>query len=114
MSSRMESNGDPGKTQISENANILLLKEYPMFSTELRGDIPIKVRRRWDITVSFQGKGLCKTYWLLGTHHESTGSYTAPMAKGSNGNFGTFLGNSQQQTTMPQFNQQKSPSASAK
>lgn len=43
MSSRMESNSEPSRTQISEAANTLLLKEYPEYETELRGEIPIKV-----------------------------------------------------------------------
>lgn len=84
MASRMESNAESGKTQISEAANKLLLTEYKDYVTEERGEIPIK------------GKGLCKTYWLLGTKSEGTGfsgSYLAPSAKGNSGsNYSGMLG----------------------
>ncbi|PAV74631.1 hypothetical protein WR25_25635 [Diploscapter pachys] len=53
MASRMESNGEAGKTQISQEARDLLRAEYPQYIIEERGEIPIK------------GKGLCTTYWLL-------------------------------------------------
>ncbi|KAK5982629.1 Receptor-type guanylate cyclase gcy-8 [Trichostrongylus colubriformis] len=45
MSSRMESNSAPGKTQISEAANTLLLQHYPEYQTEERGQISVKVGR---------------------------------------------------------------------
>ncbi|EYB93242.1 hypothetical protein Y032_0184g971 [Ancylostoma ceylanicum] len=80
MSSRMESNSEPGKTQISEAANTLLLKEYPDYETEVRGEIPIK------------GKGMCTTYWLLGVKRTSSNAYLAPTAQGAASNFSGFLG----------------------
>ncbi|CAJ0602166.1 unnamed protein product [Cylicocyclus nassatus] len=81
MSSRMGSNGAPGRTQISEAANTLLMKEYPEYETELRGEIPIK------------GKGMCNTYWLNGVKRTTSNAYLAPSAKGGN-NFGGLLGSS--------------------
>ncbi|RCN53402.1 adenylate/guanylate cyclase catalytic domain protein [Ancylostoma caninum] len=80
MSSRMESNSEPGKTQISEAANTLLLKEYPDYETEVRGEIPIK------------GKGMCTTYWLLGVKRTATNAYLAPTVQGAASNFSGFLG----------------------
>ncbi|CAI2351204.1 unnamed protein product [Caenorhabditis sp. 36 PRJEB53466] len=84
MASRMESNGEPGKTQISEAAKLLLLKEYPDYICEQRGEIPIK------------GKGLCMTYWLLGTKSEGSGqsaAYLAPAMKSAGTGFTGMLGN---------------------
>lgn len=43
MASRMESNGEAGKTQISQEAKDLLRAEYPQYIIEERGEIPIKV-----------------------------------------------------------------------
>ncbi|VDP06960.1 unnamed protein product [Heligmosomoides polygyrus] len=43
MSSRMESNSEPGRTQISDAAKNLLMQHYPDHQTEERGEIPIKV-----------------------------------------------------------------------
>ncbi|CAD6199387.1 unnamed protein product [Caenorhabditis auriculariae] len=81
MSSRMESNGEAGKTQISEAANRLLLDEYPDYITEERGEIPIK------------GKGMCKTYWLIGAKNDvANNSYRAPTTKASgSGGFGEMI-----------------------
>ncbi|EFO92200.1 CRE-GCY-8 protein [Caenorhabditis remanei] len=83
MASRMESNGEPGKTQISETAKNLLLKEYPDYICEQRGEIPIK------------GKGMCMTYWLMGTKSEGagqSGAYLAPSMKSSGSGFSGMLG----------------------
>ncbi|KAK6749596.1 hypothetical protein RB195_001919 [Necator americanus] len=96
MSSRMESNSEPGKTQISEAANTLLLKEYPDYQTEVRGEIPIK------------GKGMCTTYWLLGVKRTSANAYLAPSAQGAGGNFGGFLGG----TTQASASSLKNPTGS--
>uniref|UniRef100_A0A8R1I0N4 guanylate cyclase n=1 Tax=Caenorhabditis japonica TaxID=281687 RepID=A0A8R1I0N4_CAEJA len=84
MASRMESNGEPGKTQISEAAKNLLLKEYPDYVCEQRGEIPIK------------GKGLCMTYWLVGTKTDLvglSGAYMAPALKSAGTGFTGMLGN---------------------
>ncbi|VDL72426.1 unnamed protein product [Nippostrongylus brasiliensis] len=69
MSSRMESNSEPGKTQISEAANKLLLEHYPDYETEERGQISVK------------GKGMCTTYWLLGVKQTSSNTYQAPTSQ---------------------------------
>ncbi len=53
--SRMESHGLPGKIQISEATYQLLTEEYLV---EERGLIKVK------------GKGMMKTYWLLGAKHD--------------------------------------------
>ncbi|CAL2041129.1 unnamed protein product [Caenorhabditis brenneri] len=84
MASRMESNSEPGKTQISETAKNLLLKEYPDYVCEQRGEIPIK------------GKGMCMTYWLMGTKSEGagqSGAYLAPSIKTAGTGFTGMLGN---------------------
>ncbi|KAK0408093.1 hypothetical protein QR680_003768 [Steinernema hermaphroditum] len=52
--SRMESNGKPGQIHVSEEANDFLTNVVGGFVTESRGDVIIK------------GKGVMKTYWLLG------------------------------------------------
>ncbi|KAK6025770.1 adenylate/guanylate cyclase catalytic domain protein [Ostertagia ostertagi] len=53
MASRMESSGEPGKIQLSEQSNKLLDIDYPEFVTTKRGEVDIK------------GKGECSTYWLI-------------------------------------------------
>jgi PAS domain S-box-containing protein len=53
--SRMESHGLPGKIQISETTYQLLTEDYLV---EERGLIEVK------------GKGMMKTYWLLGAKHD--------------------------------------------
>ncbi|PIO75691.1 adenylate/guanylate cyclase catalytic domain protein [Teladorsagia circumcincta] len=53
MASRMESSGEPGKIQLSEQSNKLLDNDYPEFVTTKRGEVDIK------------GKGECSTYWLI-------------------------------------------------
>ncbi|KHJ91785.1 adenylate/guanylate cyclase catalytic domain protein [Oesophagostomum dentatum] len=80
MASRMESNSEPARTQISDAANTLLLKEYPEYETEPRGEIHIK------------GKGICTTYWLNGVKRTSSNAYLAPSAQGAANNFSGFLG----------------------
>ncbi|KAK6029755.1 adenylate/guanylate cyclase catalytic domain protein, partial [Ostertagia ostertagi] len=79
MSSRMESNSGPGKTQISEAANKLLLQHYPEYQTEERGQIAVK------------GKGMCTTYWLHGVERSSSNAYLAPSAQDC-GNLGGYVG----------------------
>ncbi|CAB3409839.1 unnamed protein product [Caenorhabditis bovis] len=91
MSSRMESNGDPGKTQISEAARNLLAKEYPDYVCEKRGEIPIK------------GKGMCTTYWLTGTKtggDGSSGNYLLTTTKGSDAAFGGMIGSVSKEYSM--------------
>lgn len=51
VSSRMESSGEPGRIQVSEPAYLKLKDSYQF---EPRGEVSVK------------GKGLLKTYWLLG------------------------------------------------
>ncbi|KHJ95853.1 hypothetical protein OESDEN_04194 [Oesophagostomum dentatum] len=76
MSSRMESNSEPGRTQISEPANTLLLKVYPEYETELRGE----------------GKGVCTTYWLNGVKRTSSNAYLAPTVQNPSNSFTGFTG----------------------
>lgn len=79
MSSRMESNSEPGRTQISDAAKNLLMQHYPDHQTEERGEIPIK------------GKGMCKTHWLLAVNRTTTNAYLAPTAK-EHGPLSGFVG----------------------
>ncbi|KAK6057494.1 hypothetical protein COOONC_04986 [Cooperia oncophora] len=79
MSSRMESNSGPGKTQISEAANELLLQHYPEYQTEERGQIQVK------------GKGMCTTFWLHGVERTTSNAYLAPSTQGA-GNLNGCLG----------------------
>ncbi|KAK6054512.1 hypothetical protein COOONC_07985 [Cooperia oncophora] len=51
--SRMESSGEPGRIQLSEQAKKLLDLDYPEFVITKRGEVDIK------------GKGECTTYWLI-------------------------------------------------
>jgi class 3 adenylate cyclase len=51
VSSRMESSGEPGRIQVAESAYFRLKDSYQF---EERGEVTVK------------GKGLMKTYWLLG------------------------------------------------
>ncbi|WKX96596.1 hypothetical protein Q1695_012771 [Nippostrongylus brasiliensis] len=53
MASRMESSGEPGKIQLSQESMSLLQADYPEFITTKRGEMDVK------------GKGMCSTYWLL-------------------------------------------------
>ncbi|GMS84478.1 hypothetical protein PENTCL1PPCAC_6653, partial [Pristionchus entomophagus] len=55
VASRMESTGDPDRTQISESARNLLSNEYPEFMIEKRGEVEIKGK-----------EGTMLTYWLNG------------------------------------------------
>ena len=57
MASRMESNGEAGKTQISQEAKDLLRAEYPQYIIEERGEIPIKV---WKSAGFSKSQGLRK------------------------------------------------------
>ncbi|WKY04725.1 hypothetical protein Q1695_005606 [Nippostrongylus brasiliensis] len=100
MSSRMESNSEPGKTQISEPANKLLLEHYPDYETEERGQISVK------------GKGMCTTYWLLGVKQTSSNTYQAPTSQ-EGSNFGGLLGVSGSTSTIGST-KLKNPSGSVK
>ncbi|KAK6752778.1 hypothetical protein RB195_003903 [Necator americanus] len=53
LASRMESTGEPGKIQISQESKDLLANDYPEFVTVKRGTMEVK------------GKGERTTYWLL-------------------------------------------------
>ncbi|ETN83174.1 adenylate/guanylate cyclase catalytic domain protein [Necator americanus] len=53
LASRMESTGEPGKIQISQESKDLLANDYPEFVTVKRGIMEVK------------GKGERTTYWLL-------------------------------------------------
>lgn len=57
MASRMESNGEAGKTQISQEAKDLLRAEYPQYIIEERGEIQIKV---WKSARFSESQGLRK------------------------------------------------------
>ncbi len=65
--SRMESHSLPGKIQISETTYQLLTEDYLV---EERGLIEVK------------GKGLMKTYWLLGAKHDVSGIDSEIMMPG--------------------------------
>ncbi|CAJ0579545.1 unnamed protein product, partial [Mesorhabditis spiculigera] len=84
MASRMESTGEPEKTQISEAAKTMLANHYPEFECVERGQVAIK------------GKGMCTTYWLESTKDTLQGLYRAPTErvsdKPSSSQFGAFLG----------------------
>lgn len=43
MASRMESSGEPGKIQLSQQSKDLLDNDYPEFITTKRGEVEIKV-----------------------------------------------------------------------
>uniref|UniRef100_A0A0N5AS03 Guanylate cyclase n=1 Tax=Syphacia muris TaxID=451379 RepID=A0A0N5AS03_9BILA len=60
--SRMESNGKPGRIQLSNDANYLLTKVIGGFKTESRGEILIK------------GKGVMETFWLLSGNEQTEDS----------------------------------------
>ncbi|GMT12013.1 hypothetical protein PFISCL1PPCAC_3310, partial [Pristionchus fissidentatus] len=82
MASRMESTGEPEKTQIAESTKKMLDLHYPEFITVERGQLQVK------------GKGMCTTYWLEGTK-DSSASYRAPVARDSakgHSNFAQLLG----------------------
>ncbi|GMT22362.1 hypothetical protein PFISCL1PPCAC_13659, partial [Pristionchus fissidentatus] len=68
MASRMESTGEPEKTQISDTTKKMLDQHYPDFMTVERGQVQVK------------GKGMCTTYWLEGTRDASS-VYRAPTAR---------------------------------
>ncbi|CAJ0929082.1 unnamed protein product, partial [Mesorhabditis belari] len=87
MASRMESTGEPEKTQISEAAKQLLNNHYPEFECVERGQVHIK------------GKGMCTTYWLEGSRDTTHFLYRAPTERVSDkpaSQFGAFLGISKQ------------------
>ncbi|KAF8370540.1 hypothetical protein PRIPAC_76969 [Pristionchus pacificus] len=83
MASRMESTGEPEKTQIAESTKKMLDQHYPDFITAERGQVHVK------------GKGQCTTYWLEGTR-DMTSTYRAPTTKESgrgHSNFSSLIGN---------------------
>ncbi|GMR46766.1 hypothetical protein PMAYCL1PPCAC_16961, partial [Pristionchus mayeri] len=83
MASRMESTGEPEKTQIAESTKKMLDQYYPDYITAERGQVQVK------------GKGMCTTYWLEGTR-DTTTTYRAPTAKEAgrfHSNFTSLLGN---------------------
>ncbi|GMT09323.1 hypothetical protein PFISCL1PPCAC_619, partial [Pristionchus fissidentatus] len=82
MASRMESTGEPEKTQIAESTKKMLDQHYPDFMTSERGQVQVK------------GKGMCTTYWLEGTR-DVTSIYRAPTTREvgrGHSNFSSLLG----------------------
>ena len=52
----MESNGKAGHIHLSPQANELLLKNYPEYRTESRGDVIIKVEKKQQKQSAFREK----------------------------------------------------------
>ena len=120
-SSRMESNGLPLKIHISETTRNALLV-FGTFVIELRGEVRRRERKLTSLLlakVDMKGKGLMKTYWLLGEHSYNLvptdsdnyllSSTTLPIDSNANVAFadmGKVISPSEPQSPHPRFSDQ--------